>query len=66
MDYLDKMKFERLKKLESPNDSELQEVFEFYKKYIDPTIVKWVKDCTCQNSIEVIYQKLMGWYNGQT
>ncbi len=62
MDYIDKMKIERLKHITSPSTSEMDDIFEMYKKYLDPNIQKYNVNCNCQNNIVNLYNKLIKWY----
>ena len=53
---------ERLKGVVSPNQSEIEEIFGMYKKYIDPNIQRYNLNCNCANNIVNLYNKLIKWY----
>jgi hypothetical protein len=58
----DIMTMEKLKMITSPTNSEIIEIFEMYKKYIDPEIQRYNLNCNCENNIVNLYNKLIKWY----
>lgn len=65
MIYLDKMILERLSKVTSPNETEIEEIFGMYKKYIDPSIQRYNLNCNCKHNIVNLYKKLMEWFQSE-
>ena len=59
IDEEDIMILERLKLVTSPNQSEIEEIFGMYKKYIDPNIQRYNLNCDCANNIVNLYNKLI-------
>lgn len=62
IDVDDIMTLERLKMISSPSQSEIEEIFQMYKKYIDPEIQRYNLNCNCANNIVNLYNKLIKWY----
>lgn len=62
IDEEDMIIIERLKGVVSPNQSEIEEIFAMYKKYIDPNIQRYNLNCNCANNIVNLYNKLIKWY----
>ncbi|NBP57169.1 hypothetical protein EBU71_11680 [bacterium] len=58
----DKNEIIRLQSTESPNQQDMDSIFELYKRYINPEIQGYSTGCSCGNSITKLYQGLMGWY----
>ena len=58
----DRNELNRLQATETPNQQDMDKIFELYKKYINPDVQGYTTGCSCGNSITKLYQGLMGWF----
>ena len=58
----DRNELNRLQSTETPNQQDMDSIFELYKKYINPDVQGYTTGCSCGNSITKLYQGLMGWF----
>lgn len=58
----DRNELNRLQATETPNQQDMDSIFELYKKYINAEVQGYTTGCSCGNSITKLYQGLMGWF----
>jgi hypothetical protein len=54
----------QLRRVASPTGEQINQIWELYKKYINPNARPYTTGCSCDNDISTYYWSLMGWFSG--
>ena len=62
IDKEDKTELDRLLNITDPNQYEMDQMFLFFRKYIDSSVRGYRTDCNCSDGFIDMYYRLKRWY----
>lgn len=59
----DRLEIMRLFKVVNANQTDIDSIFNLYKKYINPKVVSYTTSCNCRGSISYYWAELSQWFS---